>query len=44
LYRAKALKQGQEGGIDAFKVGKPSEAYGLYTESLKIDPINMSTN
>jgi DnaJ family protein C protein 7 len=42
--RAKTLKQKKEGGNEAFKVGRLSEAYNLYTEALKIDPNNKSIN
>lgn len=38
------MKQKKEEGNEAFKVGRLSEAYNLYTEALKIDPNNKSTN
>jgi hypothetical protein len=38
------LKQKKEEGNEAFKAGRFSEAYNLYTEALKIDPHNKSTN
>jgi hypothetical protein len=38
------LKQKKEEGNEAFKVGRLSEAYSLYTEALKIDLNNKSTN
>jgi hypothetical protein len=38
------LKQKKEEGNEAFKVGRLSDAYSLYTEALKIDPSNKSTN
>ncbi|XP_067007935.1 dnaJ homolog subfamily C member 7 isoform X2 [Anabrus simplex] len=42
--RAKNLKQKKEEGNEAFKAGRFQEAYNLYTQSLKIDPHNISTN
>jgi DnaJ family protein C protein 7 len=38
------LKQKKEEGNEAFKSGRLSEACLLYTEALKIDPSNKSTN
>ena len=38
------MKQKKEEGNEAFKTGKYSDAYNLYTEALKIDPHNKSTN
>ncbi|XP_046998867.1 dnaJ homolog subfamily C member 7 [Schistocerca americana] len=42
--KAKLLKQKKEEGNEAFKSNKLAEAYALYTEALKIDPYNNSTN
>jgi DnaJ family protein C protein 7 len=42
--RAKALRQKKEEGNEVFKSGRLSEAYNLYSEALKIDPNNKSTN
>ncbi|GFG30261.1 hypothetical protein Cfor_11805 [Coptotermes formosanus] len=42
--RAKALKQKKEEGNEVFKSGRLTEAYNLYSEALKIDPNNKSTN
>ncbi|XP_069705184.1 dnaJ homolog subfamily C member 7 [Periplaneta americana] len=42
--RAKALKQKKEEGNEVFKAGRFNEAYNLYTDALKIDPHNKSTN
>lgn len=44
FQRAKALKQKKEVGNDAFKAGRLTEAYNLYTEALTIDPHNSMTN
>lgn len=44
FQRAKALKQKKEEGNEVFKSGRLSEAYNLYSEALKIDPNNKSTN
>jgi hypothetical protein len=44
FQRAKALKQKKEEGNEAFKAGRLSEAYDLYTVALKIDLNNKSTN
>jgi DnaJ family protein C protein 7 len=38
------LRQKKEDGNAAFKSGKWSDAYGLYTEALAIDPCNKFTN
>jgi DnaJ family protein C protein 7 len=40
--RAKALLQKMEEGNKAYNEGRSSEAYGTYTEALKIDPENNS--
>lgn len=42
--RSKLLKQKKEEGNEAFKSGRYQEAYNLYTEALKIDPLNIKTN
>lgn len=42
--KSKNLKQKKEDGNQAFKSNKWNEAYDLYTEALKIDPQNRSTN
>lgn len=42
--KAKQLKQKKEEGNEAFKAGRYQEAYNLYTEALKIDPLNIKTN
>jgi len=42
--KAKKLKEMKEQGNEAFNSGKLAEAYSLYTEALKIDPVNNSTN
>jgi DnaJ family protein C protein 7 len=44
FQRAKALKQKKEEGNEVFKSGRLTEAYNLYSEALKIDPNNKSTN
>ncbi len=38
------MRQKKEDGNAAFKSGKWSDAYGLYTEALAIDPCNKFTN
>lgn len=42
--RSKQLKQKKEEGNEAFKAGRYQEAYNLYTDALKIDPLNIKTN
>ena len=44
FQQAKALKQKKEEGNELFKSGRLNEAYQLYSEALKIDPNNKSTN
>jgi DnaJ family protein C protein 7 len=38
------LSKKKEEGNEAFKIGKIQDAYNLYSEALKIDPINKLTN
>lgn len=42
--RSKLLKQKKEEGNEAFKAQRYQDAYNLYTEALKIDPLNIKTN
>ncbi|CAG9865374.1 unnamed protein product [Phyllotreta striolata] len=42
--RAKTLKKMKEDGNEAYKTCKFQEAYDLYTEALKVDPLNKKTN
>uniref|UniRef100_A0A1B6M3I0 J domain-containing protein n=1 Tax=Graphocephala atropunctata TaxID=36148 RepID=A0A1B6M3I0_9HEMI len=42
--KARKIKELKEQGNEAFNSGKLTEAYTLYTDALKIDPNNKSTN
>ncbi|CAH1099268.1 unnamed protein product [Psylliodes chrysocephalus] len=42
--RARTLKKMKEDGNEAYKACKFQEAYNLYTEALKVDPLNKKTN
>ncbi|XP_056640440.1 dnaJ homolog subfamily C member 7 [Diorhabda sublineata] len=42
--KAKLLKKMKEDGNEAYKACKFQDAYNLYTEALKIDPLNKKTN
>ena len=42
--RAKLLKQKKEEGNEAFRRARFQDAYDLYSEALKIDPLNVFTN
>jgi len=45
VYRkAKLLAAKKDEGNNAFRVGKLTDAHGLYTEALAIDPLNVFTN
>lgn len=44
FQRAKLLRQKKEDGNNAFKSGRYSEAYDLYSEALNIDPNTKMTN
>ncbi|KAF4518028.1 hypothetical protein B566_EDAN009261 [Ephemera danica] len=43
-HKAKLFKQKREEGVELVKTGKNNEAYQLYTEALKLDPLNKLTN
>ncbi|XP_022103561.1 dnaJ homolog subfamily C member 7-like isoform X2 [Acanthaster planci] len=42
--KCKLLKSKKEEGNEMFKRGNYQEAYGLYTEALQVDPLNVNTN
>lgn len=45
LYKkVKQIKNKKEQGNEAYKANRLEEAYGLYTETLQIDPLNTFTN
>lgn len=44
MQKARKLKELKEQGNEAFNSSKLTEAFSLYTEALKIDPNNISTN
>ncbi len=44
FQKAKALIQKKEEGNQAFRTGKMTDAYNLYSDALAIDPKNVFTN
>jgi len=44
LQKAKKLASKKDEGNEAFRKGRTSDAYQLYSEALEIDPNNRKTN